>query len=90
MQLKKNIVANYFGQGWSVLMGVLFIPLYIKELGAESYGLIGFFSASFCRWCRTMSLLNCVISMYAATISSVSLNVGACAMVHMGKSSNTT
>lgn len=47
MQLKKNIVANYFGQGWSVLMGVLFIPLYIKELGAESYGLIGFFSVLF-------------------------------------------
>ncbi|MDD2714785.1 MAG: oligosaccharide flippase family protein [Candidatus Wallbacteria bacterium] len=42
--LKKNIIANYFGQGWTALMGLLFVPLYIKYLGMESYGLIGIFA----------------------------------------------
>lgn len=44
MALKKNLVANYLGQGWSALMGFVFIPLYIKYLGIESYGLIGIFA----------------------------------------------
>lgn len=44
MSIKKNVVANYFGQGWSALMQIAFIPLYIKYLGIEAYGLIGFFS----------------------------------------------
>jgi O-antigen/teichoic acid export membrane protein len=44
MSLKKNIVANYFGQGWQALMGIAFVPLYIKYLGMESYGLIGIFA----------------------------------------------
>jgi O-antigen/teichoic acid export membrane protein len=44
MSLKKNILANYFGQGWSVLMGLAFVPLYIQYLGMESYGLIGVFA----------------------------------------------
>ncbi len=41
--LKKNILANYFGQGWTAIMGLIFIPVYIKLLGIESYGLIGLF-----------------------------------------------
>lgn len=44
MSLKKNIVANYFGQAWQALMGVAFVPLYIKYLGMEAYGLIGIFA----------------------------------------------
>lgn len=44
MHLKKNILANYLGQGWTVLMGLAFIPLYIKYLGIEAYGLIGVFA----------------------------------------------
>ncbi len=39
--VKKNVIANYLGQGWSALMGLAFVPLYIKYLGVESYGLIG-------------------------------------------------
>jgi len=42
--VKKNLIANYFGQGWSALMGLAFVPLYIKYLGVESYGLIGIFT----------------------------------------------
>lgn len=42
--LKKNLLANYFGQGWIALMGILFVPIYIKYLGIEAYGLIGLFA----------------------------------------------
>ncbi|UZR28727.1 lipopolysaccharide biosynthesis protein [Methylococcus mesophilus] len=44
MSLKKNVVANYLGQGWRALMGLAFIPLYIQYLGVEAYGLIGIFA----------------------------------------------
>lgn len=44
MSVKRNIVANYLGQGWSALMGLAFIPIYIKYLGMEAYGLIGLFA----------------------------------------------
>ena len=43
MSLKRNLIANYLGQGWAALMGLAFIPLYIKYLGIEAYGLIGLF-----------------------------------------------
>lgn len=43
MSVKANIVANFIGQGWRTLMGLAFIPLYIRYLGLESYGLIGIF-----------------------------------------------
>ncbi len=42
--LKNNLVANYLGQVWVALMGLAFIPLYIKYLGIEAYGLIGLFT----------------------------------------------
>lgn len=40
--MKKNIIANVIGKFWSVLSGFLFIPLYIKFLGFESYAVISF------------------------------------------------
>ncbi|HEX9021655.1 MAG TPA: oligosaccharide flippase family protein, partial [Nitrospirota bacterium] len=42
--VKRNIIANFVGQGWSALIGILFVPLFIKFLGIEAYGLIGFFA----------------------------------------------
>ena len=42
--LKRNLIANYLGQGWTALMGLAFIPLYINYLGIEAYGLIGLFA----------------------------------------------
>ena len=42
--LKRNLVANYLGHGWTALMELAFIPLYIKYLGVEAYGLIGVFA----------------------------------------------
>lgn len=44
MSLKKNTIANYLGQGWAALMGLAFIPVYIRYLGVEAWGLVGFMS----------------------------------------------
>jgi O-antigen/teichoic acid export membrane protein len=41
--LKKNMAANFAGSLLQALMALLFIPLYIKFLGIEAYGLIGLF-----------------------------------------------
>ncbi|MGI9315853.1 MAG: lipopolysaccharide biosynthesis protein [bacterium] len=42
--VKRNLIANYLGQGWVALMGLAFVPLYIRYLGIEAYGLIGLFA----------------------------------------------
>jgi len=42
--LKRNLIANYAGQGWSALSTFIFVPVYIHYLGLEAYGLIGFFA----------------------------------------------
>jgi len=42
--LKKNVLANFIGSIWQALMGLVFIPLYIKFIGIESFGLIGIFA----------------------------------------------
>jgi O-antigen/teichoic acid export membrane protein len=42
--LKRNLIANYLGSGWTAVMGLAFIPLYIQYLGMEAYGLIGLFA----------------------------------------------
>lgn len=42
--IKKNIAANFAGNIWQVLMSLAFVPLYIKFMGVESYGLIGIFA----------------------------------------------
>lgn len=42
-RLKLNLLANFAGQGWSALMGLAFIPLYIRLMGIEAYGLVGFY-----------------------------------------------
>ena len=44
MSLKKNIIASYASQIYVTLIGILILPLYIKYMGAEAYGLVGFFT----------------------------------------------
>lgn len=39
--LRRNIIANYAGQIWMALMSVVFVPLYIRVLGMEAFGLVG-------------------------------------------------
>ena len=38
-----NIVANFAGRAWLLLVGFAFVPIYLHLLGIEAYGLIGFF-----------------------------------------------
>jgi len=45
MSIRSNIIANYVGQGWSVAMNLVFVPVYVTALGIESYALIGIFAA---------------------------------------------
>ncbi len=41
--IKKNIVANYVGQAYKALIGIVMMPLYLSYLGSEAFGLIGFY-----------------------------------------------
>jgi O-antigen/teichoic acid export membrane protein len=43
--LKQNILANFIGKGWTVLIGLIFVSFYIRFLGIEAYGLVGFYVA---------------------------------------------
>jgi O-antigen/teichoic acid export membrane protein len=42
--LSRNILANYLSQAYVMVIGIVMVPLYIKYMGAEAYGLVGFFS----------------------------------------------
>jgi len=44
LSLKKNVLANYVSQFYVTGVGILILPLYIKHMGAEAYGLVGFFA----------------------------------------------
>ena len=44
MSLKRNIIANYASQIYVTLTGICMVPLYISFMGAEAYGLVGFFA----------------------------------------------
>ncbi|SDH17211.1 Membrane protein involved in the export of O-antigen and teichoic acid [Pseudomonas benzenivorans] len=44
LSLKINIIANYASQLYVTAVGILILPLYIKYMGAEAYGLVGFFT----------------------------------------------
>lgn len=46
MALKRNFSVSLFGSIWSALLGFAVVPLYIKYLGTEAYGLIGFFATT--------------------------------------------
>ena len=41
--LKLDLAANFIGVGWSFLVQIVCIPLYLRFLGIEAYGLIGFY-----------------------------------------------
>jgi O-antigen/teichoic acid export membrane protein len=43
--LKANITANFVGNGWAALIALIFVPIYLKYIGAEGYGLIGIFAS---------------------------------------------
>lgn len=44
MSLKLNILVSYISQFYVMLVGIMILPMYIKYMGAEAFGLVGFFS----------------------------------------------
>lgn len=42
-RVKTNFFANLAGSGWSALVGLACTPLYIRFMGMEAYGLVGFY-----------------------------------------------
>lgn len=42
--IKLSLITNFLSQIWGALIGFLFIPVYVRILGIESYGIIGFFA----------------------------------------------
>jgi O-antigen/teichoic acid export membrane protein len=42
-RVRTNFFANLAGSGWTALVGLACTPLYIRFLGMEAYGLIGFY-----------------------------------------------
>jgi O-antigen/teichoic acid export membrane protein len=42
--VSRNIAANVAGTAWSAALGLALVPVYLRCLGAEAYGLIGFFA----------------------------------------------
>lgn len=44
MTLRANILATYTSQIYVTLAGILLLPLYLRYMGAEAYGLVGFYA----------------------------------------------
>lgn len=44
MSLKRNILASYVSQIYVTIIGIVMLPLYLKYMGAEAYGLVGFYA----------------------------------------------
>lgn len=44
MSLRRNILANYASQAYVTLAMLVMLPLYLRYMGAEAYGLVGFFT----------------------------------------------
>ena len=42
--LAKNIISNYVSQIYVIVIGIALLPQYIKYMGSEAYGLVGFFA----------------------------------------------
>jgi len=44
ISFKKNIIYNYISQIYITIIGIILIPRYIEYMGAEAYGLVGFYA----------------------------------------------
>lgn len=42
---KLTIFSNIFSGVWSAILGILFVPVYLRYVGVEAYGIIGFFTS---------------------------------------------
>jgi len=55
MSLKRNLLANYAGQAYTAVIGIVMLPVYVRYMGAEAYGLVGF-SAMLQAWLQILEL----------------------------------
>jgi O-antigen/teichoic acid export membrane protein len=44
LSIKTQVAANYFGQIYTAIMGFAFVPICIRYLGTEAYGLVAIFA----------------------------------------------
>jgi O-antigen/teichoic acid export membrane protein len=44
MSVKRNVVASLASQGYATAANIVALPLYLKAMGAEAYGLVGFYA----------------------------------------------
>ena len=44
MSFKRNVIASYVSQIYTAVIGIVMLPFYIKLMGSEAYGMIGFFT----------------------------------------------
>jgi O-antigen/teichoic acid export membrane protein len=42
--LKRNLVANFAGSGWSALLALAVLPICLRLMGVEAFGLVGIFA----------------------------------------------
>src|SRR5579884_1071034 len=43
--VSRNILANLIGNGWTALLALAMVPLYVHLLGLQQYGIVGFYTA---------------------------------------------
>lgn len=51
--LARNTIANYVGQGYTILVAIVVTPMFLGILGPEEFGLIGFFTL-FSSWLQLL------------------------------------
>jgi O-antigen/teichoic acid export membrane protein len=79
MSLKGNVLANYASQLYVTLAALVMVPFYVRHMGAEAYGLVGFF-AMMQGWLQLMdmglsSTLSREVTCYrAGTLSEARMN----------------
>jgi O-antigen/teichoic acid export membrane protein len=44
VSFKRNVVASYVGQIYVTLIAIVMVPMYVRYMGVEAYGLVGFFA----------------------------------------------
>jgi O-antigen/teichoic acid export membrane protein len=44
LSLQRDIVANYVSQIYVTMVGIVMVPMYVRYMGTEAYGLVGFFA----------------------------------------------
>lgn len=44
MSFRRNVLASYVSQIYATLIGIVLVPVYIRYMGVEAYGLVGFYA----------------------------------------------